>query len=181
MGLFNQGVAGLQILNASNDLTSWPKQETGTPQETNLARVYLMSQNILLSDGAFLRGGSYFNCWIIVWELQRVECFPLHHQPSQQQSCFCTASPSARQNCCLPTRPGYGATMHVPSRQLRPWDGLQHSCLRFSVHFPCFQDWGRGPIFLVFVSVVFHMSSQRNKWEIGVVCESEINPVWKPT
>lgn len=68
MGLFNQRVAGSWILSASNDLTSWPKQETGTPQETILARVYLMTQSVLLSDGGFLHGGSYFNCRIIIWE-----------------------------------------------------------------------------------------------------------------
>lgn len=33
MGPFNLWVAGSQNLSASNDLTSWPKQETGTLQK----------------------------------------------------------------------------------------------------------------------------------------------------
>lgn len=36
--------------------------------ETILARVHLMSQSVLLSDGMLLHGGSYFNCCVIIWE-----------------------------------------------------------------------------------------------------------------
>lgn len=73
--------------------------------------------------------------------------------------------------------PGYEVTTHTPSGQ---WD-CDRGCssLSFPVNFPCFYGWGRGPIFPVSASVLFHVSSQRNKWEIECVHESEVNPIWK--
>lgn len=142
--------------------------------EAILARVHLMSQSVLLSDGMFLHGGSYFNCYIIIWE-----CFPLQYLPNQHPSWLCIVSSSARQNCSLSTGSIWSWARvwnhHSHALQIAGTGARAAALLSLLVKLPCFYGWGRGPILPVFVSVLFHMSSQRNKWEIKHVQESEIN------
>lgn len=145
-----------------------------------------MSQSVLLSGGAFLHGGSYFNRRIIIQEAARGRMLP-PSGPAQSTPVmlFCVMSPSARQNCCLSPGPIWCWSWVWSHREhaLRP-AGTVHwpaALLPFAARFPSFEARGRGHIFPIFVSVLFHMSSQRNKWEIEHAHESEINPIWKLT
>lgn len=151
--------------------------------ETTLARVHLMSQSVLLSHGMFLHGGSYFSCCTIVWEAAKGWMLPpsvaAHSTSVMVVHCvlLCKAKLLSLHWTYLVMDQGMESPCTCPPDS---WDrDLGCSALVLSCEFSLLLCLGKGPSFLVFVSVLFHMSSQRNKWEIECVQESEINPIWK--
>lgn len=151
--------------------------------ETTLARVHLMSQSVLLSDGMFLHGGSYFNCCILVWEAEKGWMLP-PSVPAQSTSIMvvhCVLLSKAKLLSLhwiyLVLDQGMESPCTCP---LDSWDyGLGCSSSVLSCEFSLLLWLGKGSHLPGICVCSFSQSSQRNKWEIEHVQESEINPIWK--